>query len=397
MVVVACLLLLLSCSTAGQAYPLSSHAAGWQDVQAGEKAVDKVWPPLTRSARIRGTAEPDEVLVKRTSRSPSHHRSLPPLHGTERQPVPPSHVPPTVPPAPIVRGGPPSLNTAPPSSAPAIGPSAPHEESGSSSKRPTKANRRPRGSLTNNRALKALADREKQNRMMDKIKSGELIDKTRSNGKKYARTSIEEHRAYKREHARRSRSKLTPEQRATVNQQQTERRRQRKALQKAQLEGLTSQGPPSGSRRNREKEQEQPQVGPQEGRQHEPFDQRMEEATLREVEAPPATTTPMSPRPPESSSGFWAEPTHPHLEAVHHRFEPGPSSPSLNLDLSLSAPGSSTSGQRQASSSSRQDVPPPARTLEEQRIRLTIAPSGQHNPPDEHDKLRFTLASPRHA
>ena len=173
MAVIVCISFLLFFSIAGQATPTtssSSLANGWRHRQAGQKACDKVWlfakgsetPPFIRLSNKRATGERDEILVKRTSRSPSHHRWSPQLPGTGLQQVPPNHVFPGDS-APHVLGGP-DLSTAAPLHIPADAPMAPNAEPGSSSKRPYKANRRPRGSLTNNLELKLQAKRESKAR-----------------------------------------------------------------------------------------------------------------------------------------------------------------------------------------------------------------------------------------
>ena len=383
MVVVACVLLLFSCSIASQARLTSSLAAGWQDGQVVRKT-NKVWlyndrnktPPWLRSSGRRGTAqpEPEEMLVKRTSGSSSHRRLLLHLQSTSLRPEPPNHIHPGALPAPVsLGGGWPGLSTAAPSHGPAEGPSVPHTEPGSSSKQPNKAKRRPYGSLASNPALKKQANRERQASAMQRIKNGERVNKTKPDGTKYKVSTFDEYQFYNRDHSRRFRSNLPEEKRVGLNQQRSERKRRAREAKKAQLEGERPQ-------------QEQEKAGA-EALTPSAILGASTQRTPPDVPGP--ATLPL--RTPASSAGSSFRPVFSFPPAVpHHRFAPEPSSPSLKLGLSLSAPGSSSSGQRQTTDAPQQAAPPPARTLEEQRLQFTLAPPGQH------DRLRLTLAQPRH-
>ena len=337
------------------------------------------------------------MLVKRTSsRSPSHRRSPLRLENTGLQPVPPDQVSPTALPAPQVLGTAdhshrPELGSATPSQVPVVGPSSPSTEPGSSSMMNYKLDRRRRGSLKNNPALKAQADREKKNRMMERIKSGVLVNRTKRDGSEYTIKTNEDLRAYSRSYARRSKSKLTAEDKEKISKERREKRIQDKERRKAELEGRPWQGPPLRRRGRPRRIWEQEQAGAQEVSQHTSAGARMEEPTTqRAVDDPHAHPFTVQPRRPESSSSSWPSPS-PSTESphsAHHQFAPGPSSSQLDLNLALSAPSSFISGQRQARPP--EEAPPAAGEREEERLRLTLAPPG------EHDRLRLTLASPRH-
>ena len=86
MATVACVFLLLSCSIATQAIPTVSLAS----------------PPVARSSGIRGTTVLDEMLVKRTSGSPSLHRLSLRRQSTGLQSVPSNDVPIGAPLAPLL-------------------------------------------------------------------------------------------------------------------------------------------------------------------------------------------------------------------------------------------------------------------------------------------------------
>lgn len=412
MAVVACVLLLLSCSIAGRATPTPSLATGWQEGDIGEKAAaEMTWlyedrnktPPVARASGIGGTDGLDEVLIKRTSGSPWHRPGLAHKQGTGLQPVPPT-IPPGAPPAPHVLRADntrwPALSSATPSQISAVGPSAPHTEPESSTKQPDKAfKRHPYGSLRNNPALRAQAKREYRARLIEKIKKGERINRTKPGGGKYTVTTFDDYQASRTAQSKRAWSNLTEEGKAkTYERRNKDGRRvraKRRAQRKAQLEGRSWEGSPvrkpGRPRRNWEQEQA---AAEEDVHQHEPANARMEEATQRVVDVPNASPTTVWPRPPEPSSGSW-----PVLESLprasHHQFARVSSSPPLDLHLSLSAPGSSTSGQR-PTQAPRQSAPPPAKTLQEQRLRLTLAPPGEHDPSGEIDRLRLTFAPPRH-
>ena len=112
MAVLACLLLLLSISIAGQAIPFeASLATDLQDgLNGGDqgRATGKEWLYMDRNKPAplvrRGTAELDEVLFKRMSGSPSHRRWSHRRQSAAPQPVPPNRIQPGVPPAPHVVG-----------------------------------------------------------------------------------------------------------------------------------------------------------------------------------------------------------------------------------------------------------------------------------------------------
>ena len=373
MAVVACLLLLLSCSIAGQAMPTSSS-------------------PLANKtpSAMHGTAELDSVLVKRTSsRSPSHRHGSRHVRGTRLQPA--SSSPPT--PHVLVAADhrhQTDLSMATPSQVPAVGPSAPHHKQGNLNMMSYKVGRRPRGSLTNNPTLKAQAAQENRLRMMAKIKSGVLVNKTKPDGSKYAIATFEEYKRYNRDSTRESRSRLTIEQKARLNQKQNERKRRDYAKRKAQRDAQLKEGGRQGSplRQQGRSQQEQERAGPVEARQHASVLSSMEGEGSAE-HAPPDFhgSDTLRLRKPESTSA--SSSLLPFLLGAQHRpVSPGPS---LSLDLRLSLPtsGSSTSGQGETRPS-RPAAPPTAGTVDQERLRLSLAPPGQH------DRLRLTLAPPRH-
>ena len=149
MAIVACLLLLLSCSIAGHASPTSSLATGWHDEQVDRKATDRVWlydNTSKTSSAIRSTAEQDEVLVKRASSSSPSHRHWSPhldIAGLRQATTSTLRKPPVI-------GSDhsrwPGLGTVAPSQALQDRPSADHTVGESTGKRPYKANRRSPGS-----------------------------------------------------------------------------------------------------------------------------------------------------------------------------------------------------------------------------------------------------------
>ena len=358
MTFVACFLLLLTFSIAGQATPTSSPATG----------------PAARSAGVRGPSEP------RTSRSSSHHRWLPRLQGTGLQPEAPPVFAPGERPSPDVLGGL-DLSTAAPSQVAEDGPSAPHTQPASSSIEYYKVDRRPYGSLKNNRALKAKADREKQARQMRRIKGGVLKDKKKPDGSTYAAPTFEEFKAGRRARSKQRRSSLTEEARAKMNQIKNERSRKakakRRAQQKAQKEGRTWQGSPVRplGRPRQNWEEDQVGVGAEEVPQHVPADTRMEEAAPhRAVGVPSASrgrrrsvrsrAKKAAVAVGSSSQPAFAFPP----DAPPQTFLPGPFS-SVDTRLSLSAPGSSKSPQRQMT-----HAPPAAPTSDNDGLRLTLAP-----------------------
>ena len=269
------------------------------------------------------------------------------------------------------------MSTATPSHVPASGPSidgpcAPQHEPASSGKVHYKVGRHPKGTLKNNPALKAQVNRLNQVRIRQMIKDGELIDKRRRDGSKYTISSLEEYQARTRSSARRYRRRKTEENRAKVYQQKNESARRvrakRKAQREAEREGRIWQGSPIRQGRPRQY-WDQAQPAAEEGGRQVPADTRMEGGTQHAVDVPHAPPTMLSPRLPESSSSFWPvlDPLH---GALHHRFGPGASSLKLDLDLSLSTPGS-ISGQREATHAPQ--AAPPAATREEDKLRLTLA------------------------
>ena len=384
MAVAACLLLMLSGITAGQATPIAlSLATARQDVYFDERATDRAWLYNDRNKTPsfnRDAAELDEVLDKRTNSRPSSQRhSSPHVQGTALQQVTLNHTPQIAPPAPHIQGGPDGSKSTPshvPAEVPsADGPSAPPTERGSLNMMYYKVDKRPRGSLKHNPDLKALAAREDYARTMKRIKDGVLINKKKSDGSEYAVTNMEKFLARKRDSTRRSRRNRTEEAKAKVHQQITESARRirakRKAQREAEREGRTWQGSPVRKPGRPRKNWDQEREGTEEARQHAPYHLVVEKDTQRAVDVPHAPPTTLSPRPPKSSSGSWTvlESLH---GASHPRFAPGTSSSSLDLDLSLSAPGSSTPGERQATRAPQ--AAPLAATREEERLRLTLTP-----------------------
>ena len=365
MAVVACLLLLLLCSIAGQATPTKFFATGVQAVQVGEKGTGTTWLHDDRSktpSAMRGIEELGEVLSKRTSGTPWHRPWLAPLQDTGVQQVPPSHM--GAPPAQYVQGGNwRGLSTVTPLQNPAVGPSAPHTEAGSSSKQPNKASKRHWGSLSKHPALQARAKRDIQARMMQRIRDGERINSRKRDGSEYDLKTFEEYQASQKAGWARRWRDLNDEDRAKINQRKNENARRlrakRKAQREAEREGRIWQGSPirrGRPRQYRDEEEEQAQAEADKVHSH------------------------------ESVNG-----------ASHQPFAPGTSSSSLDLDLSLSAPGSSTPGQRQTTRAPQRAAPPfAASTRDEKRLRRTLAPPGQHDPPGKNDKLRLTIAPPRH-
>ena len=395
MAAVAHLFLLLCCGITGHAAPTSSLAPGWQDKPVVGIATCKGWfyddcyeTPFV----MRGTDEPDEVLVKRTSKSHSHHRPSHRLQSTGMHSVPPNNHPPGAAPVPHILGGP-VLSTATPSPVPAGGPSAPSEPG-------SKGGRRPYKSLKNNPALQAEAQRQYKNRMVEKIISGELIDKKKADGSEYTVKTHKELRAYRRLQNSHFLSKFTPEQKAERSRQSYQRSKQnkakREAQQKAQEEGRPWQGSPvrKPGRPRKYEDQEPKQAGGQDARQQQPTHLGVEDATqqaMKSLHAPLGSQGPVRSRlrTSESSSGSWSMSESP-PEASYHQFAPQPSSPQFDLDLSLSAPGSSSTERRQAT-----HAPPAARTREEERLRPNLAPPSQHDQPGEHDRLQLSLAPPK--
>ena len=385
MAVVACLFFLLPSNVTPFALSL---ATGRQDEGAAdaEKATSKgllyddrrnKTPLLARLTGIRGTSERDGVLVKRTSsRSSSHRRWSPHLQDNGLQQVLPNHLHTVVPPAQGVLGGDRAgLSTATTSYIPADGPFAPHTEGESSSKQPDKA------------ALHAEPNQESTVRTTVGDLAGQHSPK-----KRVFKTS-EKTRAARRERNKRWKEGLTPERMVEFNERHVANAQRFQQRQRARRMGLP--GPPL-QRTYRDARRWKKQVGAQGVRQPASAETRMEEATQRAVDVTHAPSgTPQQAmlrlRTFESSSGSRSRPAFPFRGAIDgHRFAPAPSSLPLDLDLSLSAPGSSSSGQRQTTDAPRPAALPPARTLEEQRLRLTLAPPGQH------DRPRLTLAPPKH-
>ena len=206
--------------------------------------------------------------------------------------------------------------------------------------------------------------------------------------------TVEEVRAATRERNRRWKNSFTPERRAEYNIRQRGHVQRSQQRRKARERGLT--GPPLQRTRGYARNAEE-QAGAETVHQPAPADAMMEEAMQHAnniPHAPPGTHVPPATlrlRTPDSSLGFWSVPLSPIPQATNHRSAPGPlSSSTLDLLPSLSAPGSSTSGQRQAIQAPRQAMPSLARMAEDESLRLTLAPPG------EHDRLCLTLAPPRH-
>ena len=361
MAVLACLFLLLSCGIAAQATPTLSLAT----------------PP---AGCCRGTDELDEILVKRTSGSSSHRPLLRHLQGpvpqsTGLQSLPLTHIHPGA-----------ALRTAASFQVPADGHSAPNTAPESSSKRPEKAKRRPYGSLKNNAALRAKAGRASQARMMQRIKNGERVNQRKLDGSKYALESFEDYQRSQSAHAARRWRNFNDDDKAKYYQRRNESARRvrakRKAQREAEREGRIWQASPVRKRGRPRKywddELEQAKAGVDDVRLHEPADTRMGDKTQHAVQVTHASSTTVWPRLTEASSGSSSLPAS-LSGALHQFFPPGPSSSSLDHGLSLWTPGSSTSGQRQTTRAPRRVEPPPAaRTWEEKRLRLTLAPPGQH-------------------
>ena len=381
MAIVACFLLLLSCSIAGQATPTSSLAT----------------QPAAHSPGIRDPHELDEMLVKRTSGSPSHRRSSPHLQGNGLQPVSPSPTPPTAPPAQHILVAAdhlrrPDLSSATPLQVPADARPAPHAEPERSSRRSFNVNKRPRGSLTDKPALQAEAKREYRVKMMESIKNGERINKTKPGGGKYTITTLDEYQASRTATNKRTWSNLTPEGKAKNYERRNKRKREvrakRRAQRKAQREGRSWEGSPVRKQGRPRRNWEQEQAGSQEGRQHVPSDTTMEKATQRVVDVPNASPITVWPRPPEPSSGSRPVPGS-ISRASHHPIVRASSPPPVDDFLSLSTPGSSKAWQKRPP---RQVAPPAAGAREEKRLRLTLAPPGEHD--KLQDRLQLTLAPP---
>ena len=386
MTVVACLLLLLSSSIAGQAATTASLATGWHDEQMDRRSISQTWLYNERNksaSAMRTTAELEETLVERTSSSSSQRRRLPRLQDTSPQQVPPHHLIPGEEASSILGG--PDLNIAAPLHVPAEAPVAPHTDLGSSSKRPYKANRRPRGSLKNNSALKTKAEQEKKARMMQRIRSGERVNRTKPDGSNYSITTIEQYRAKRNAYqsSRRLKMKLAKEEKANEDHEKRERSRRDEATQKeqqqAQLQGRPLQGPPAQrgrSWRYEEQEQEREQARLEEVRQHEPshLDGEPQYSAEDGRYAPHGAdeSNMLTLTTPEMSSSSWTVPDESLPKATHQFFPPRPSLRTPDLGLSLSVPGSSTSGQMT-------HVPPAASTREEKRLRLTLSPPEEHS------------------
>ena len=398
MAVVVCLLLLLSYSIAGQARPSAlSLTTGRQNKRIDEKATGKPWLYSDGSKilpAIHGTVEPDEVLVKRTSsRSPSSRRWSPHGQGTGLQPVPPNNIYPGAPFVPLILGGDhsrwPGLSTAPPSQVPGDAPVATHTEPGSSSKQPAKANRRPYRSLKNDPIAKAKAHQESNARNRAKKKRTALMVLGKL---KYATASKEDITAVRTGRTQRWLSSLTAEEKLDWIKRRNESSRRCKERKRAKLRGNNSPGPPLRKHGRKAVDWDQRRAMLEKARLDGHADTRMEEATQNAVDVPHASpgahgSGALKLRTAASSSGSLFVPEQ-DIEASYHRFMPGPLSPPLNHGLLLTAPGSSTSAQRQTQALP-QAAPLLARTMEEERLRLTLAP------PDEHDWLELTLAPPR--
>ena len=382
MAIVACIWLLLSYSLAGQAKSASSLGSS----------------PVAHSSGMHGIAKPEDLLVKRTSGSHLHRPRLPSVQGTGLQPLPPTYIPLGAPRASHALGGDHSGPSAPgmviPSQVSGEGPSTDPSVAKSVGKRPYKANKRPPGLLTDETIAKAMAIRETKAGSSAKNKRGKRTDLTILGRLKYATASKEEIRALRNGSKKRWLSKLTPEERLEARRRQNESNKRWKEKQKARLKKNNMPGLPLQKAGKDALEFEQEQAGADEPHRHVSADTRMEEATESAVDGqhapagthePPATlklrTSAMS----VGTSSLHA----PLPGAPHQFFPPGPSlSFSLpNLRLSLSAPGSSKSGQKH---SLRQAAPPAAGVREEERLQLTLAP------PSDHDGLRLALAPPRH-
>ena len=378
MVVVACLLLLLSNSIAGQALPTSSRTA----------------PLAARSLDVLGTAEPGNLLARRTRSIPFSHRPWSPhLQDTARPPVPPSYTPLGPPSMPHVLGGEqsgwPGLSTAEPSRVPENGPFVDPTVGESSGKQLHKTNRRPSGMLANTPVAKAQALREAQAKT--RKKRGKRTALMRLGRLKYATASVEEIRALRNNRNKLSLSKLTPEEKLEFHKKRNERSRRSREKKKAILRGNSSPGPALRKQGREGLDWEQEQARGKEAHQYALADTRMDEARQHAVKishGPPRThgtsTVPMSTLASSTGSSSHA----PLPDVAHQPFPPGSSSSSLDLRLSLSAPGSSKFQQEEATP--HQTAPPAARTSEDEMLRLTLAPPG------EHDRLRLILAPPRH-
>ena len=288
MALVVWLLLWLSSSTAGQATLTPSLATGWPDKRVGERVTGRTSIHSDGSkapSAMRGSAEPDEMLVKRTSRSSLRRPWL-----TYQQPIPHNHILPSVPPPLQLQGAAghshqTGLSTMTPSSVPAVapslqGPSAPHHEPGSSSLAHYKVVRRPYRSLKNNPTLKAEAKRDYYARRMQRLKDGVLINKEKPDGSAYAIATIEEHRAYMRTSARRRESTLTEEAKVKRRQMKKESarrvREKRKAQWEAEKEGRSWQGSPVRKPGRPRYKWDQEQVGAQQARRNAPANARIE-------------------------------------------------------------------------------------------------------------------------
>ena len=377
MIIVACLLLLLSFSTAGQATPTSSLIS----------------PPIASTSGTHDTAEQDNLHVKRTSGSSSHRPWLSHVQVSAVQPVSPTHISSGGPAAPSVVGDHhnrwPGLSTAPPSRVPADGPSADPIVAESSGKRPYTANKRPRGSHTNDPVAKALALREAQARA--RKKRGKRTALMSLGRLKYATASLEDIRALRNGRNKRWLSTLTPEEKRELNKKQNESTKRWQERQKAKLRGNSSPGPPLRKQGRKGLDWEQEQARVEEARQYEPADMRMEEATQHVGGVPHVPARSQGPRTLRASTleSWTGSSSHATLPDVAHQFfPPGPSSSPLDHRLLLSAPRLINSQQTEATP--RQAALPPATTWEEERLQFTLAPPG------EQDRLRLTLAPPRH-
>ena len=380
MTAIACLFLLISCSIAGQATPTSSFAT----------------PPAAQSPGIRGTDELHEMLAKRTSGSSSNRRLSPNLQSTGFRPASATYIPrgPLFVPHVLEEDNSrsPALSMAIPSAhVPADGPSVSHSALASRNMRHFDINKRPTGSLKNDLALQAQAEREYRDRRREMIKSGELVNKKKADGSEYTVKTIEELRAYGRLHTCHFRSKLTPEGKKEMYRLHNERRRRNRAKrreqQKAEKEGRIWRGSPVRKPGRPRRAWEQKPAGMGEGRRDVTVDTRLEGGTQHAVDVAHALPTTLST--PALSTGPSSHASLP--EAPYQLFPPGPSSSSLDPGLSLLPLRSSVPEQRQTTRASRREASPlAAGTREEKRLRLTLAPPGQQ------DRLRLTLAPPRH-
>ena len=214
--------------------------------------------------------------------------------------------------------------------------------------------------------------------MIQRIKDGERINKTKPDGSEFAFTTFEEYLASNRANSKQWRRNLKAEDKAKINQRQRESasrmRTRQKAQREAEREGRSWQGSPLRKPGRPRKNWEQEQMGAQQVHQHAPVPAAMEEGQSTQ-HAPPGARGSRTLRltTPESSLGSWTLPKESLPRAPHQRFAPGPSSPKLDLVLSLSALGSSTAGQRQADGAPRPAAPPSATTMEDDRLRLTLA------------------------